>query len=168
MAVQFPYEIWRQLNGTDFRLLEQLTFLSKAKGYAYPSQKYLSKALRCHRSTITRSINKLKELGLLVVNPRKYRRKNGQFLTESNAYRVIHWIGWKVRSLFHKVTDVAKAKHKLKKKEKSLENTEKFLPTAIKNRQLSDILERFWLKVQNGPISPRLPWSERSVSASFP
>ena len=51
MAEQFPYEIYRKLEGVDFRLIDELTFLINLQAqrtgsrYCIPGRKYLARKL---------------------------------------------------------------------------------------------------------------------------
>ena len=100
---KFPQDIWKTLNGTDLKVLEEIGFLARLQGktstsgakYCCPSLKYLSKKLGKTFWTISRSISKVSSLGLLDVTHR--RKRSGHWQT--NFYRLRHWLGWKVAGI---------------------------------------------------------------------
>lgn len=97
----FPAETWKQLDGVDLRLLEEIAYLSDLQRkksptgarYCCPSELYLSQKIGVRREAISRHVNKLAELGVLSVTHR--RKKGGNWQT--NLYKVVKWVYWKVR-----------------------------------------------------------------------
>jgi len=135
-------DVWNQLDGIDFRLIEELSFLSKEKGYCWPGREYLAAKLRVTVGTISRHVTKLKGLGLLEVFHRRRRRSDGTWDTKTNIYKVVRWAGNKVstilRSLF---TGMRRAAHRPKKEEISCGDLSK-----IGNKEVRSILEKWSLR----------------------
>ncbi len=108
---RFPEDIYRQLDGVDFRLIDELSFLSKLQkertgaSYCLPGREYLARKLGVSVRTVSRHIAKLKGLG--VIDAIQRRPVRGQW--RSNLYKVVHWIGWRVRQLTGSIRDVWKA-----------------------------------------------------------
>ena len=108
---RFPEDIYQQLDGVDFRLIDELTFLSKLQrertgaSYCIPGRKYLARKLRVCVRTVSRHIAKLRKLGVLDTVQR--RPVLGQFQT--NLYKVFEWTVWKARRVISMVRHVAKA-----------------------------------------------------------
>src|SRR5262245_17181852 len=98
MAWVFPVDIYRQLLGVDFRLLDELTFLSRQQkkktgsSYCLPGRQYLSEKLGISIRTISRSDARLKRLGILDVTQRRPIRG----IWQTNLYKVRHWLGWRL------------------------------------------------------------------------
>ena len=97
----FPQDISNQLLGVDYRILDELAFLSKQQqkksgaAYAMPGRAYLSQKLGCSVRTISRSISRLKRLGILDSTQRRPVR--GRWKT--NLYKIRSWIGWRLGQL---------------------------------------------------------------------
>lgn len=58
-----------QKGSTVYAVLDELWRRSGGKGYAWPSVQYIANALCVHRSTVQRALNRLEELGLIVIDP---------------------------------------------------------------------------------------------------
>lgn len=97
----FPQDISNQLLGVDYRILDELAFLSKQQqkksgaAYAMPGRAYLAHKLSVSIRTISRSIARLKRLGILDSIQRRPVR--GQWKT--NLYRLRHWFSWRLGQL---------------------------------------------------------------------
>ena len=110
---QFPHEIYQKFDGVDFRLIDELTFLSNLQAqksptgaqYCIPGREYLAKKLGVCIRTVSRHIGKLKGMGVIEAIQRRPVR--GQF--KSNLYKVFDWTVWKVRKSISLIRDVAKA-----------------------------------------------------------
>lgn len=104
----FPADIIKQLSGHDFRLLEELSFLSRSQAkrsptgarYCCPSEKYLAGKINLERANVSRHIAKLEKLGILSVTHRRPVR--GHWRT--NLYKIISWKWWKFSGLLKKAT----------------------------------------------------------------
>ena len=102
----FPEDIWRQLDGIDLKILDWLCYLSKKQGerspggakYCFPGRKFLAGKIGVSVWTISRHISKLKRLGILSAYQR--RPKGGRWQT--NLYRVINWLGWRIGQILSK------------------------------------------------------------------
>jgi hypothetical protein len=98
---QFPSDIARQLLGIDYRLLDELSYLAKQQrqrtgaSYAMPGRAYLSSKLGVSIRTISRSVARLKRLGILEAFQRRPVR--GQWKT--NLYKIRSWLGWRLGQL---------------------------------------------------------------------
>src|SRR5262249_44961242 len=110
--------VWRQLTATDFRLLEYLHYLSKRYTCVFPSQRTLAKRLAIAERTARRSVAHLKEIGLLLVHPRRFRNALGQIRSQSNAYRICTMVGAKIHGLVARVTGRTQKSRVIKTKEK--------------------------------------------------
>ena len=93
-------DVFSQLDGLDFKLLELLSFLSQERGFCMPGREYLAKRLGVSICTISRHTRWLAHLGILQVVHRSRRRKDGTIEARSNVYRVLGAVGRKVRQLF--------------------------------------------------------------------
>src|SRR5215510_7026865 len=88
MASRLP-EWWYELDGIDFRLLEELLFLSDGEGFCFPSRAYLAAQLRVNIGTISRHVTKLNRLGVLQVKQRRAKHPDGTWSTHSNYYWIV-------------------------------------------------------------------------------
>jgi len=111
VAQQFPYEIYRKLEGVDFRLIDELSFLANLQAqrtgsrYCIPGRKYLARKLGVCVRTISRHLSKLRRLG--VIDAIQRRPVRGQFQT--NLYRVYEWTVWQARRVMSLIRDVWEA-----------------------------------------------------------
>lgn len=86
------------LSGLDYRVLEQIDFLSKLQArksptgarYCNPGQAWLAKTLGRSRQTINVRVRKLYHLGILSITHR--RKKQGHWQT--NLYKIVQYTGW--------------------------------------------------------------------------
>jgi len=104
---QFDLKTYRQLDGPDIRLLEELNHLSRIQGkksptgakYCCPSEMYLSKKVGIARENISRHVTKLTKLGILAVTHRRKLHGNWQ----TNMYRIVSWVWWRLRQATEKL-----------------------------------------------------------------
>jgi helix-turn-helix protein len=149
VAFTFPSDIYRQLLGTDFRLLDELTFLAKQQkkksgaAYCVPGRKYLAEKLGCSIRTISRSIARLTRLGVLAVTHRRPIRG----IWQTNMYKIRSWFGWRMGQLgamlrkpVHRGTPVAR----ITSREREIKTSEP--PTPQKNIKGEEILARWKAK----------------------
>jgi hypothetical protein len=136
---RFPVDVWRQLDGTDFRLLELLGWYQRAYGVAFPRRETLAAKLKVRVETISRHVTKLVGLGVLERRFRRHRRSDGTFCTTSNVYKVLGFVGAKVRAILQPLTDVTRKRTQTRQEEKSIVSDFSFL-TDTKKKTL---LERF-------------------------
>jgi DNA-binding Lrp family transcriptional regulator len=138
-VARFDAEVWRQLDGTDFRLLELLQWYHKTFGHCFPSRATLAKKLRVRIETVSRHVSKLVRFGVLRRTQRRYRRANGTYATETNVYHVLGFMGAKIRALLHPLTGVTRQRTQSEPKEKGTVSD----LSCLKNENLRLRLERF-------------------------
>lgn len=100
-AFTFPQDIYNQLDGVDFRLLEEIDYLSRCQAkhgktgarYCFPSEAYLAQKLSRCREVISRHVSKLSRLGVLSVIHRRKVRGHWQ----TNLYRIVSSVWWRIR-----------------------------------------------------------------------
>lgn len=106
---------WNQLRAQDFRLLDQIAFLSRltakrspAKAhYCTPGRQWLAQQLQCSTRTISRTTARLAALGVL----QKQQRRPRQGHWSTNLYRIVGRAGWRaaafcaqLRTISHRMT----------------------------------------------------------------
>ena len=131
--------LWYGLSGTDIRLLEQLDYYYRRFGRAFPSQKKLAEILCVSERTVRRSVKHLRDLGLLAVHHLKYRNRLGQIRSRSNSYKVLTFVGAKIRSLFVRLTGRPQKASPNGAEEKKESSDLSF----VKNKALREALKRF-------------------------
>lgn len=109
-----PQSTMNYLSGLDYRIIEQIHFLSRLQAkrsptgarYCNPGQAWLAGRLGRSRQTICRRVRKLYHLGILDITHR--RKKQGHWQT--NLYKIVQWPKWGVarvsnllRTLAHRV-----------------------------------------------------------------
>lgn len=102
MSRKFPVEIWRQLTGSQIRLLDELTLVAHDR-WAYMSRDYLSRKCKLTVNHISHLTTQLKELGVIEKWQPKKRRPDGTWKCGPCYYRVAGWIVWKLRGLFNRI-----------------------------------------------------------------
>lgn len=127
MANQFPQDIYQQLDGTDFRLLDELAFLCKQQrqrtraAYCCPGREYLARKVGCDVGTISRHTSKLEKLGLI----EKIQRRPIRGQWRSCLYRLRSWVSWRLGQ-------VAGALRQMGKKRKKSAEVHRVRPDAHK------------------------------------
>ena len=112
MANQFPQEIYQQLDGIDFRLLDELAFLCKQQrqrtgaAYCCPGREYLATKVDCDVGTISRHTSKLEKLGLL----EKIQRRPIRGQWRSCLYRLRSWVSWRLGQIAGMLRKVGKSR----------------------------------------------------------
>ncbi len=116
-GLSIPRDVWLQLDGIDFRLLDELNFLSglqkKKTGafYCQPSREYLAAKVGVCVATISRHTTKLKGMNLLD----KVVRRKVHGVWQTNLYKVALNMGaW----LMNKVSGLFRQPWKKKKQQK--------------------------------------------------
>lgn len=93
-SLSLPREILIQLNSTDINILDTLISMCRAQvsksptgaAYAFPGQTWLGSKIDRARENVSRSVSKLKKLGLIeVIHRRKIRN-----MFQTNLYRAGH------------------------------------------------------------------------------
>lgn len=117
MTFAFPADIYRQLLGVDHRLLDELTFLARKQAqrspsgarYCIPSRTYLAAKLGVCVRTVSRSVARLKRLGIIDA----IQRRPVQGIWRTNLYKVKHWLGWRIGQMGQLLrAKLPKAKHR--------------------------------------------------------
>jgi Bacterial regulatory proteins, gntR family len=119
VAFSIAQTTWYQLSGVDLRVIEQLDFYHRSFARVFPSQQHLAVKLHVSVRTVRRSIARLKHFGLLTVQARRYRDRQGRIRSHSNCYRLLSFIGGKVRSLLARLTGRPSLSSRTKTKEKT-------------------------------------------------
>lgn len=146
--MKFATDVWRQLDGTDFRLLEVISWYQRTYGVAFPTRETLARRLQVREETVSRHVTKCVGLGVLERTFRRYRRKDGTFATTSNVYRVLGLVGAKIRSILRPLTDVTRCRTQPKQEEKIIVSDF----SHIQNSEKRGLLERF-AKLGSGGVS---------------
>ena len=133
--------VWYELSGLEIRLIEELNFLQGSRNYCFPGREYLAAKLKVSTRTISRHTHKLQVLGLLRIQPRRYKRRNGTWLTRSNLYQVLGFLGQKMRQILGLLAGGTMRSRTPKPKEKSLSSD----LSHVKNSEMRAFLER-WKK----------------------
>ena len=114
-TISLPYEIRTKMNSTDLYILDKLMsmYRSQAKksrsraGYAYPGERWLGEITGRCRETISRSVTKMENMGLISITHR--RRRNGYWQTNlyqigAKLLEIIGYSAYIVRGLINRVT----------------------------------------------------------------
>jgi DNA-binding transcriptional ArsR family regulator len=107
----FPTDIYQQLDGIDFRLLDELAFLCKQQrqrtgaAYCCPGREYLARKVDCDIGTISRHTSKLERLGLL----EKIQRRPVRGQWRSCLYRLRSWVSWRLGQIAGMLRKVGKS-----------------------------------------------------------
>ena len=99
--------VWFQLRAHEIRLIELLHFYECTFNTVYPSQEHLAEKLHISVRSVRRAVARLRELGLLAVEPRRYRDKQGRVRSHSNVYKLLgasSRIGAKLRGILSRIT----------------------------------------------------------------
>ena len=149
MAHVFPHEIYKKLDGIDFRILNEIAFLSKQQQkrtgsvYCCPGREYLAAKVGCDIGTISRHTTKLVRLGVL----EKRQRRPIRGIWQTCLYKLRGWASWalagiagalrKIRSNSHRVrlhAHIASVGTEIRTPE---------VQTPIKNALVVEILRRW-------------------------
>jgi hypothetical protein len=139
---------WFQLDGIDFRLIEELAFLQGNRHHCWPSREYLASKLKVSIWTISRHTAKLSSLGLLRIQHRRYRRRDGTWATRSNLYQVLSFIGSKVRQILSLLTGVRRSARIPESNKKSDPPDLSFIKNAVLKTHLESFSRLGTVKVQ--------------------
>lgn len=142
-----PQSTLNHLSGLDYRIIEQIDFLSRLQAkksptgarYCNPGQAWLARTLGRSRQTINVRIRRLYHLGILSVTHR--RKVEGRWQT--NLYKIVQYTGWgwaRVHNLLTTLRNrVKKARHIASPpKGDNKENTQK-LPKEEAQRLFKDL-----------------------------
>jgi hypothetical protein len=157
MANQFPQDIYQQLDGIDFRLLDELAYLCNQQrqrtgaAYCCPGRDYLAGKVGCDRGTISRHTTKLERLGVLEKIQRRPLR--GQW--RSCLYRLRSWVGWRLGQVAGMLRKIGKARAPG--------------PTAHRVRPSARIAHKYENNASKPPSKPlNTPLSPEQIAARDP
>lgn len=142
---RFDQKTYNQISGLDARLLEAIQYDCKMQRqyrktgakYSVKSEAYFAKILNVCRETISDSVCKLEDLGILDITRR--RKIHGNFQT--NLYRIKGWIWWRLgkmlRGLRKRQSRVTQTSHKPNcRTEKETEEPIKGAPLKTLTREI--------------------------------
>jgi len=116
VAHVFPQDIYQQLDGCDFRILNEIAFLSKQQkkrtgsAYCCPGREYLAGKVGCDVGTISRHTSKLVSLGIL--DKRQRRPIRGQWQT--CLYKLVGWASWALSGIAGQLRKISKPAHRMR------------------------------------------------------
>jgi hypothetical protein len=131
--------VWFQLRAHEIRLIELLHFYERTFTAVFPSQEHLAKKLHVSVRTVRRAVSHLRELGLLVVQARRYRDRQGRVRSHSNVYKLLSSLGAKLRGIVSRLTGRPRSASatKTEKKEERLDLS------FVKNEKMRELLAKF-------------------------
>jgi len=165
MAFQFPVDINQQLLGVDYRLLDALGFLAKQQrkksgaAYCMPGRKYLSQKLGVSIRTVSRSIARLKRLGILDV----IQRRPVRGIWKTNLYKIRSWVGWRlgqIAGMLRKVTHREPHVAHIAPRERVIRTADAYLPLQ---KATSDPSEPAWNAKGEALLAD---WQKRGIISS--
>jgi hypothetical protein len=112
----FPHEIYRKLDGIDFRLINEIAFLSrlqkKRTGSAYccPGREYLAGKVGCDVGTISRHTSKLVTLGIL----EKRQRRPIRGIWQTCLYKLRGWASWALAGIVGALRKLGDRSHRVR------------------------------------------------------
>jgi biotin operon repressor len=133
---------WYKLSGHELRIAELFHYYKRTFGRVFLSQETIARKLHISVRTVRRCIKRLQELGLLAVERRMYRNTLGQCKSLTNVYRLLSFIGAKVRSLLHRLA----GRPAVAREEQNKEKEEPLDLSFVHNQRLKAELERFGRK----------------------
>lgn len=136
---RFPLDTWRQISGSGFRLIEELSYRAKPGMWVLLSREFLAKRLAISTRQVTRITTQLQSLGVLQKFQRIFRRKDGSFETHPCLYRLANWAQWKMRQLMGWLTGRKPSADTFSK----IEKTSLLDLSFVKNPAQKEALERF-------------------------
>jgi predicted AAA+ superfamily ATPase len=132
--------VWFELTATDMRVIQLFDYYESIFGSIFPSQATIAKRIHTSERTARRSVHHLKELGLLLVQARRYRNRLGKIRSKSNVYTLLTAIRTTVRRLINRLLTGRPKKARATKTGKK----EEILDLSfVKNEAKRSILERF-------------------------
>lgn len=149
MAHVFPQEIYQQLDGYDFRILNEISFLSKQQkrrtgsAYCCPGREYLAEKVGCDVGTISRHTSKLVSLGIL----EKRQRRPIRGIWQTCLYRLKGWAAWALAGISGALRKINSPTHRVRPSTHiALVETRIITPETqppIKNDLVASILKRW-------------------------
>ena len=116
MAHVFPQEIYKQLDGIDFRILNEIAFLSKQQkkrtgsAYCCPGREYLAAKVGCDIGTISRHTTKLVSLGIL----EKRQRRPIRGIWQTCLYKLKSWASWALAGIAGQLRKISNNFHRVR------------------------------------------------------
>jgi len=132
--------VWFSLTASDIRIIQLFDYYESVFGRVFPSQATIAERVHVSERTARRSVAHLKDLGLLLVQPRKYRDRQGRWRSHSNVYTLLSAIGATVRGLVNRLLT---GRTKKARPTKTGKKEEIFDLSFVKNEGKRSILERF-------------------------
>jgi hypothetical protein len=149
VAHTFPQEIYKQLDGIDFRILNEIAFLSKQQkkrtgsAYCCPGREYLAAKVGCDIGTISRHTSKLVRLGVL----EKRQRRPIRGIWQTCLYKLRGWASWALAGIAGQLRKIGNNSHRVRPStHRASVQTEIRTPkvqSLIKNDLVTQILERW-------------------------
>ena len=115
-AHTFPQEIYKQLDGIDFRILNEIAFLSKQQkkrtgsAYCCPGREYLAAKVGCDIGTISRHTSKLVRLGVL----EKRQRRPIRGIWQTCLYKLRGWASWALAGIAGQLRKIGNNSHRVR------------------------------------------------------
>jgi len=149
VAHVFPHEIYKKLDGIDFRILNEIAFLSKQQkkrtgsAYCCPGREYLAAKVGCDIGTISRHTTKLVKLGVL----EKRQRRPIRGIWQTCLYKLKGWASWLLAGIAGQLRKIRNVSHRVRHDAHIASvRTEIRIPEGkppIKNGLVTDILTRW-------------------------
>lgn len=149
VAHTFPQGIYQQLDGIDFRILNEIAFLSKQQkkrtgsAYCCPGRKYLAAKVGCDIGTISRHTSKLVSLGIL----EKRQRRPIRGVWQTCLYKLVSWAAWALAGIAGALRQLNTTAHRVRLHAHiASEKTEIITPAVnfpVKNDLVTNILRRW-------------------------
>ena len=116
VAHTFPQDIYQKLDGIDFRILNEIAFLSKQQkkrtgsAYCCPGREYLAAKVGCDIGTISRHTSKLVSLGILD----KRQRRPIRGIWQTCLYKLRGWASWALAGIAGQLRKISNNSHRVR------------------------------------------------------
>jgi hypothetical protein len=149
VAHTFPQEIYKKLDGIDFRILNEVSFLSKLQkkrtgsAYCCPGREYLAEKVGCDVGTISRHTSKLVTLGVL----EKRQRRPIRGIWQTCLYKLRGWGSWALAGMAGQLRKIGNKAHRVRRTPhiasvRTEIRTPEVTP-SVKNERVAQILQRW-------------------------
>lgn len=149
VAHTFPEETYRQLDGIDYRILNEIAFLSKLQkkrtgsSYCCPGREYLAAKVGCDVGTVSRHTSKLVILGIL----EKRQRRPIRGIWQTCLYRLKGWASWALAAIAGQLRKIRSNSHRVRPHARIASVRTEIIPPEvpppIKNTLVAEILSRW-------------------------
>lgn len=149
MAHVFPHETYKKLDGIDFRILNEIAFLSKQQkrrtgsAYCCPGREYLAGKVGCDVGTISRHTSKLVSLGIL----EKRQRRPIRGMWQTCLYKLQGWAAWALAGIAGQLRKIKNKTHRVRLHAPIASVRTEIIPPAgtspPKNALVASILQRW-------------------------